>query len=206
MADNIAPPQQPPPDAASQVAPPRPWLAYLPIAIFAVLALVFVVSLLRPGEPSNLPSMLIGRAAPQLTLPPLENLTDKNVAVSGITPADLARGGPVVVNFWQSSCAPCVAEHPLLILLHDKTGVPLLGINTKDPAAGARRFLNRYGNPFAAVGVDGDGRAAIEWGVYGMPETFIVDGKGRVVYKHIGALTEEAIETVLIPAINKARQ
>ena len=149
--------------------------------------------------------MLIGKAAPQLTLPPLDNLNEGNTAVPGLTPADLARGTPVVVNFWQSSCAPCVAEHPLLIVLRDKTGVPLLGINTKDPASGARRFLNRYGNPFSAVGVDGDGRAAIEWGVYGMPETFVLDGKGHVVLKHIGALTEDALEKILIPAIDKAR-
>lgn len=179
--------------------------AYLPVALFAAMALVFLFSLLRPGEPSKLPSMLIGKAAPQLTLAALDGLTEKGIPVPGIAPADLARGTPTVVNFWQSSCAPCVGEHPLLIMLQEKTGVPLLGINYKDPAAGARRFLNRYGNPFAAVGVDGDGRAAIDWGVYGMPETFVLDGQGRVVYKHIGALTEEAIEKVLIPAINKAR-
>ena len=196
---------QPVSDGASQPAPTRSRLAFLPAALFAAMALMFVVSLLRPVEQSKLPSMLIGKAAPQLSLAALEGLSEKGVAVPGIAPADLARGGPVVVNFWQSSCAPCVAEHPLLIMLQDKAGVPLLGINYKDPAAGARRFLNRYGNPFVAVGVDGDGRAAIDWGVYGMPETFVVDGQGRVVYKHIGALTEDIIEKAVIPAINKAR-
>ena len=193
------------PPQLSEQPPRRPLLAYLPAAVFSAIALMFVFALLRPGEPSTLPSMLIGKPAPRLTLPPLEGLAENGVAVPGITPADLARGVPVVVNFWQSSCAPCVGEHPLLIILHDKTGVPVLGVNYKDPATGARRFLNRYGNPFAAVGVDDNGRAAIEWGVYGMPETFVVDGKGRVVYKHIGALTEDALREIIIPAIDKAR-
>ena len=191
--------------AAGVTPPRRSLIAMLPVAVFAVMAVVFVVALLKPGEPSNLPSVLIGKPAPQLTLPPLDGIVDHGTPVPGISPADFDPGTPRIVNFWQSSCAPCVGEHPLLIMLHEKTGVPLLGVNYKDPAAGARRFLNRYGNPFTAVGVDADGRAAIEWGVYGMPETFIVDSKGRIVYKHIGALTEESIEKILIPAIDKAR-
>ncbi len=191
------------PDTANQ--PRRSWLSYAPIAVFAAVALMFLGALLRPGDPSKLPSMLIGKAAPTLTLPPLDGYTDNGATVPGITAADLARGTPVIVNFWQSSCAPCVAEHPLLILLAEKTGAPLLGVNYKDPPAGARRFLNRYGNPFAAIGTDANGRAAIEWGVYGMPETFIVDGRGRVVYKHIGAITPEVMDGVLVPAIARAR-
>ena len=94
-----------------------------------------------------------------------------------------------VVNFWASWCAPCVQEHPLLVALKERTGVQLYGVNYKDQAAAARRFLGRYGNPFAAVGVDANGRAAIEWGVYGMPETFIVNGKGEIVYKHVGPIS-----------------
>jgi cytochrome c biogenesis protein CcmG, thiol:disulfide interchange protein DsbE len=141
-----------------------------------------------------------------LELAALEGLNDSGRTVPGITPGDLMRGTPVIVNFWASWCAPCVGEHPLLIILKEKSGVPLIGVNYKDQAAGARRFLGRYGNPFNAVGVDPNGRAAIEWGVYGMPETFIVDAQGRIAYKHIGALTPEAVDTVLIPAINKARR
>ena len=181
------------------------WLAYLPAGIFAAVALMFLAALLRPGDPSKLPSMLIGKPAPRMVLPPLEGYTDNGAVVPGIAPTDLVRGKPVIVNFWQSSCAPCVAEHPLLILLAEKSGVPLLGVNYKDPPAGARRFLNRYGNPFAAIGTDASGRAAIDWGVYGMPETFIVDGLGRIVYKHIGAITPEVMDQILIPAIDKAR-
>lgn len=183
----------------------RNWIAFLPAFVFIGVASIFLISLLWPVDPQKLPSMLIGKAAPKTTLPPLEGYTDNGVPVRGVTPADLAQGKPVIVNFWQSSCAPCVAEHPLLIILGEKTGVPLIGINYQDPSSGARRFLNRYGNPFAAIGADTSGRTAIEWGVYGMPETFILDGKGTVVYKHIGEITPDVLDKVLIPIIEKAR-
>ncbi len=195
----------PPADAVPLTARKRSWLAFLPAIVFVGVAGLFLISLLWPVDPQKLPSMLIGKSAPQITLPPLEGFTDNGAPVRGITPADLAQGKPVIVNFWQSSCAPCVAEHPMLIILAEKTGVPLIGINYQDPAAGARRFLNRYGNPFSAIGVDASGRAAIEWGVYGMPETFILDGKGTVLYKHIGEITPEAMDKILIPIIAKAR-
>jgi cytochrome c biogenesis protein CcmG/thiol:disulfide interchange protein DsbE len=92
----------------------------------------------------------------------------------------------------------------MLVALKDRTGVQLYGVNYKDQPTAARRFLGRYGNPFTAVGVDGDGRAAIEWGVYGMPETFIIDGKGRIAYKHVGRISAEVLETKIIPAIRTA--
>jgi cytochrome c biogenesis protein CcmG, thiol:disulfide interchange protein DsbE len=179
-------------------------MALLPIVLFAAVGLMFFLAL-RTSDPQKLPSTLIGKPAPKLELAALEGLNDAGKDVPGIMPADLVRGTPVIVNFWASWCAPCVAEHPLLIILKEKSGVPLIGVNYKDQAAGARRFLGRYGNPFNAVGVDPNGRAAIEWGVYGMPETFILDALGRITYRHIGALTPEAVETVLIPAINRAR-
>jgi cytochrome c biogenesis protein CcmG, thiol:disulfide interchange protein DsbE len=182
----------------------KPLSALLPILVFGCMALMFLFAL-RSGEPSKLPSTFIGKPAPALTLNALEGLVDAGKPIPGIAPADLARGTPVIVNFWASWCAPCVGEHPLLIILKEKTGVPLLGVNHKDQAPGARRFLGRYGNPFDAVGVDGNGRAAIEWGVYGMPETFILDRAGRIIHKHIGALTPEALENVLIPLIEKAK-
>jgi cytochrome c biogenesis protein CcmG, thiol:disulfide interchange protein DsbE len=181
------------------------WIALMPIALFGAMALMFFFAL-RSGDPSKLPSTLIGKQAPTLELAALEGLNDNGVTVPGITANTLARGTPVIVNFWASWCAPCVGEHPLLIILKEKTGVPLIGVNYKDQAAGARRFLGRYGNPFNAVGVDPNGRAAIEWGVYGMPETFIIDAQGRIAHKHIGAITPEALENVLIPAIEKARR
>jgi cytochrome c biogenesis protein CcmG, thiol:disulfide interchange protein DsbE len=192
------------PDSQAKAAR-KPLAALLPVLVFGFMAVMFLFAL-RSGEPSKLPSTFIGKLAPALTLDPLEGLVDAGKPVPGIAPADLARGTPVIVNFWASWCAPCVGEHPLLIILKEKTGVPLIGVNHKDQAPGARRFLGRYGNPFDAVGVDGNGRAAIEWGVYGMPETFILDRSGRILHKHIGALTPEALENVLIPLIEKAKR
>jgi cytochrome c biogenesis protein CcmG, thiol:disulfide interchange protein DsbE len=177
----------------------------MPLAIFAVLAAIFAFAL-RTGDPSRLPSALIGKPVPAVTLAALEGLKDGARAVPGFSSADLASGRVSVVNFWASWCVPCVQEHPLLVALEEKTGVRLYGVNYKDQTAAARRFLGRYGNPFTAVGVDGDGRAAIEWGVYGMPETFVVDGKGRIAYKHVGPITPATLETKLIPAIRAAEK
>jgi cytochrome c biogenesis protein CcmG, thiol:disulfide interchange protein DsbE len=175
-----------------------------PLAIFAVLALLFALAL-KSGDPSRLPSALVGRTAPQTAFGPLEGLSDGAVSVGGFSSSDLAKGEVSVVNFWASWCTPCVQEHPVLVALGERTGVKLYGVNYKDQAANARRFLGRYGNPFTAVGVDGNGRNAIEWGVIAMPETFIVDGKGIVVYKHVGPISPEALETKVIPAIRAAQ-
>jgi cytochrome c biogenesis protein CcmG, thiol:disulfide interchange protein DsbE len=175
-------------------------MVVVPLAIFLGLAAMFGYAL-RSGDPTKLPSALIGKAAPSLDLPAPEG-----VAAPGFTTKDLAAGGVTVVNFWASWCAPCVAEHPLLADLKSRAGVRLFGVNYKDPGAGGRRFLGRYGNPFDAVGADPTGRAAIEWGVYGMPETFVVDGAGRIVHKHVGPLTEADIALKLLPAIKAARK
>lgn len=180
------------------------WLRLAPVILFCLLAAAFAFAL-QTGDPSKLPSALLGKIAPSQAIPAIEELTDNGKPVSGIDAKRLASGAPVVVNFWASWCAPCVTEHPLLLALRDKTAVAILGVNYKDQPAAARRFLGRYGNPFAAVGADANGRAAIEWGVYGMPETFVLDGSGRIVFKHVGPLTPEALETKIIPAINAAR-
>jgi cytochrome c biogenesis protein CcmG/thiol:disulfide interchange protein DsbE len=176
-----------------------------PLGIFCALALIFAYGL-TTGDPSRLPSALIGKRVPTMTLPALEGLTDGTRVVPGFDSADLAKGEVSVVNFWASWCAPCVQEHPLLVALKQRAAVPIYGVNYKDQAAAARRFLGRYGNPFAAVGTDANGRAAIEWGVYGMPETFIVNGKGEIVYKHVGPISPETLEEKLIPAIQAARK
>ncbi|HEY7084394.1 MAG TPA: DsbE family thiol:disulfide interchange protein [Hyphomicrobiaceae bacterium] len=177
-----------------------------PLAIFMVLAALFALAL-RAGDPSKLPSALIGKMAPPTELKPLAGLTDAaGRPVGGFSSLDLAQGEVSVVNFWASWCIPCVEEHPVLVRLKEKTGVRVFGVNYKDQAAAARRFLGRYGNPFLAVGVDGNGRTAIEWGVYGMPETFIVDGTGRIAYKQVGPITAEALEAKIIPAIRAAER
>lgn len=181
------------------------YLRLLPVVIFAVMVGFFAMAL-RSGDPSLLPSTLVGKPVPQTTFPPIEGL---EVAVGksepGFTSADLAKGKISVVNYWASWCVPCVDEHPMLERLKEESGVDIYGVNYKDQAAAARRFLGRYGDPFTAVGTDADGRAAIDWGVYGTPETFIVNGKGDVIYKHVGPITEDSLETKLLPIIRKAK-
>ncbi len=181
----------------------RLWAVLVPVLGFAAVAGLFAMAL-QKGDPSKLPSALIGRPAPVVTLAPVEGLLRGGAPLPGFATADLAPGRPAIVNFWASWCVPCVEEHPQLVALSKRTGVALYGINHKDQPAAARRFLDRYGNPFLAVGADANGRAAIEWGVYGMPETFIVDGQGRVAYKHVGPISPEVLETRILPALVKA--
>ena len=148
---------------------------------------------------------MIGKPAPATNFPPVDGLLADSRDVPGFATADLANGKVTVVNFWASWCGPCVEEHPLLAGLKVAAGVDVFGVNYKDQASSARRFLGRYGNPFAAVGTDDNGRNAIEWGVYGMPETFIVNGKGEIIYKHVGPLSTEAIKGKIVPLIEKAK-
>jgi cytochrome c biogenesis protein CcmG/thiol:disulfide interchange protein DsbE len=160
---------------------------------------------LTSGDPTKLPSALIGRPVPQTEFPPLEGLLNSGRPVPGFTAADLAQGKVSVVNFWASWCVPCIEEHPLLIALKERTGVALYGVNYKDQAEAGRRFLGRYGNPFDAVGIDRSGRNAIEWGVYGMPETFVINGRGEIAYKHVGPISKQSLESQLLPAIAAAQ-
>ena len=163
------------------------WLVSLPLVIFAALLALFLFRL-GAGDPSRLPSALIGKPAPALTLPPLEGL-----GIAGLDPA-LFKDRVTVVNVWASWCVPCRDEHPFLVKLAGDERITLAGINYKDAPENALSFLKRYGNPFAAVGVDGGGRAAIEWGVYGVPETFIVGRDGLIAYKHIGPIDARGFE------------
>lgn len=179
------------------------WIV-LPLAMFLGLAIMFAFALFS-GDPSKLPSALIGRPAPNVDFAPLEGLKAGGQPVPGFTAADLSKGEVKVVNFWASWCLPCVQEHPMLIELANRTGVPIYGVNYKDQNDDARRFIGRYGNPYKAVGIDPVGRGAIEWGVYGMPETFVVDGKGRIAYKHVGPISPASLQEKMIPAIEKAR-
>jgi cytochrome c biogenesis protein CcmG, thiol:disulfide interchange protein DsbE len=191
--------------SASAAAPPSSrrlsWVA-IPLAVFAVLVALFAFAL-RSGDPSRLPSALIGRPVPQMEFPALEGLMGAGRPVPGFTSTDL-KGGVSVVNFWAAWCAECAGEQELLLELKTRTGVPIYGVDYKDDAVAARRFLGRYGNPFKAVGTDKGGRSAIEWGVYGMPETFVVNAKGEIAFKHVGPVTAESLETKLIPAIAQA--
>ncbi len=174
-----------------------------PLLVFLGLALLFLFRLYGGGDPSRIPSALIGHPAPQTALPPVAGLERNGAGVPGIDPAAF-KGAVTLVNVWASWCVPCHDEAPLLTQLAQDSRLRVVGINYKDEAENARRFLGRYGNPFAAVGADLSGRAAIEWGVYGVPETFIVGRDGRIAYKLVGPITPENINTVLKPQIEKA--
>ena len=180
----------------------RRWLVMLPLIGFGVIAALFLVRLYG-GDPSKIPSALIGRPAPQTTLPALEGLTRDGAAVPGLDPS-VFKGKVSIVNVWASWCVPCHNEAPLLTELGKDKRLQLVGINYKDVPDNARRFLGRYGNPFSVVGVDGNGRASIEWGVYGVPETFIVGRDGTIVYKLVGPITPDNIDRVLKAQIDKA--
>ncbi len=178
------------------------WVA-IPLVIFAGMAVMFGYAL-KSGDPSRLPSALIGKTVPAYDFPALDGLVADGKPVPGVMAKDLAAGTLTVVNFFASWCAPCRQEHPLLEALKARTRVRMVGVNYKDPAPGGLRFLTQLGNPYDRVGVDRSGRGGIEWGVYGMPETFLVDGEGRVVYKHVGPITAESLERAVLPAIAKA--
>jgi cytochrome c biogenesis protein CcmG/thiol:disulfide interchange protein DsbE len=186
----------------SASAPRNRLLMALPLIVFAGLAGLFWLRL-GSGDPSKIPSALIGHPAPQTTLPPLAGLTAAGTQVPGLDPA-MFKGKISIVNVWASWCVPCHDEAPLFTELATDKRLQLVGINYKDAPDNARRFLGRYGNPFTAVGVDGNGRAAIEWGVYGVPETFIIGRDGTIVYKLVGPVTSENIGVVLKPEIDKA--
>ncbi len=180
----------------------RSWLLALPLLAFAVLAALFWLRL-GAGDPSKIPSALIGHPAPQTFLPALEGLNRDGTAVPGLDPAQFT-GRVSVVNVWASWCVPCHDEAALLTELARDERFRIVGINYKDAPDNARRFLGRYGNPFAVVGVDANGRGAIEWGVYGVPETFVVGRDGAIAAKLIGPVTPDNLEAVLKPAIEKA--
>jgi cytochrome c biogenesis protein CcmG, thiol:disulfide interchange protein DsbE len=177
-------------------------LVLLPLAFFLALVLLFF-GRLYSGDPSVLPSALIGHPAPQTNLPPVSGLERDGAPVPGLDPASF-KGAVTVINVWASWCVPCHDEAPLLMQLAQDSRFRLVGINYKDEADNARRFLGRYGNPFAAAGADQNGRAAIEWGVYGVPETFIVGKDARIAYKLVGPISPDNFAAVLKPQIEKA--
>jgi len=182
----------------------RSTLRLLPVAVFVAIAGLFLFAL-RAGDPSKLPSTLLGKPAPSTSFPPVDGLLADGKPMAGFSSADLSKGRVSIVNFWASWCASCVEEHPRLADLKVASGVNVYGVAQKDEPSASRRFLSRYGNPFTAVGTDQNGRASIEWGVYGMPETFIVNGKGEIVYKHIGPISAESIQSKILPAIAVAK-
>ncbi|MEM7523847.1 MAG: DsbE family thiol:disulfide interchange protein [Pseudomonadota bacterium] len=173
-------------------------LRFLPVVGFLVVAGAFYFGLNRE-DADILPSTFIDRPAPETALAPL--LDSK----PGLALGDLADGEVKLVNIWASWCGPCRVEHPFLMELAED-GVDIRGFNYKDTPEQAKAFLSALGDPYSAIGQDRTGRAGIEWGVYGVPETFVINGEGRIIYKHIGPVQARDLRERIRPAIEQARK
>ena len=172
------------------------WWMIVPVLGAASVLTVFLLGLQRDDGGRNLPSVLIGKAAPEFSL---EALYDGQ---PGLSTADLRQPGVKLLNIWASWCVPCRAEHPKLEELA-KMGLTIHAINYKDKPEAAKQFLSQLGNPFTLIGADTSGRAGIEWGVYGVPETYIIDRSGRIRKKHVGPIFPEILEKELLPLIRE---
>ncbi len=177
------------------------WSTVLPLLVFLSISGVFLYAL-TSLKPSTLNSALIGKGVPEFTLQPIQGYEQ----VPGFSQKELMQGKVSIVNVWASWCGPCKEEHKHLVTLVEATKAPLFGINQKDLSVNARRFLNEHGNPYNYIGADTNGRASISWGVYGIPETFIVDRQGKIAYRHVGPIDPRIINEELIPLIIKLRK
>jgi cytochrome c biogenesis protein CcmG/thiol:disulfide interchange protein DsbE len=167
-------------------------LFLLPVVIFMLLAGYFALAL-QPGyDPRQLPSAMLNKEAPPFTL-------------SGLNGPDLGRDGlkgqPVLINFFASWCVPCRVEHPLLMRLSQREKIPVFGIDYKDRPEDATKFLERLGDPYRGIGLDRDGRVGLDFGVYGVPETYVLDSKGHVRKRFVGPLTAQQVEKELLPLL-----
>ncbi len=172
-------------------------LALIPLAVFGGLVGVFATQMGR--DTSYVPSALLNQPVPQFELAAVDGLD-----LDGFSTADLAGNGVKIVNVFASWCVPCRDEHPYLMDLAERDDIEIFGINYDDPAENARAFLRELGNPYARVGADRDRRVGIEWGVYGVPETFVVNAEGVITFKHVGPVTAQSYEQRLLPAIAEA--
>lgn len=169
-------------------------LFLVPLLLFVAVGVFLGIGLTR--DPSTLPSALVGKPAPEFALPPLEGRD-----AEGFSRADLG-GEPMLVNVFASWCVPCRIEHPIIARLAE-TGVTVHGINYKDRPADATAWLAELGDPFAKVGADREGRVGIEWGVYGVPETYVIDKEGRIAYRHVGPLQARDVEAKILPLLEQ---
>ena len=175
--------------------PPR-FAVYLPLAAFLGLAVLFAYGLTM--NPNELPSVLIGKPIPEFTLAPVEGRQ------LGLSASDL-KGEVSLLNVFASWCTECRREHPLFMRLRAENVVPVHGLNYKDKPEDARNWLDELGDPYSRTGADLDGRVGIDFGVYGVPETFVIDKAGVIVHKHIGALSERVLNETILPLIEKLR-
>jgi cytochrome c biogenesis protein CcmG/thiol:disulfide interchange protein DsbE len=171
----------------------RRLLYILPLLAFAAVAAWFAVGLTR--DPNKIPSALIDQPMPDFNLPALAA-----IGVPGLATSDI-RGHVALVNVFASWCVPCRSEQPILLRLARENGVTLYGIDYKDHDADGAAFLKEFGNPYQAIGVDASGRVGIDWGVYGVPETFVIDRQGRIRHKEIGPITPDALKTTILPLV-----
>jgi cytochrome c biogenesis protein CcmG/thiol:disulfide interchange protein DsbE len=184
----------------------RNFFVLLPLLLFGGLAGVFLYQLVSGHDPQKIPSVLIGKTAPETTLPPLEGMIGPDgKAMPGLDLTGFGDGRPVLVNVFASWCGPCREEHPLLMELARDPRLAIVAINYKDKPENARRFLASLGNPYAAIGVDPTGTTTIDWGVYGVPESFLVAPDGEILYKQTGPFTPQAVAEGLIPALERAQ-
>jgi cytochrome c biogenesis protein CcmG, thiol:disulfide interchange protein DsbE len=172
-------------------------MTLIPIMVFLGLAFLLFKGLY--GDPKLIPSVLIGKPVPVFDLPAVSG-----IGVPGLKSDDLKQGQVTIVNIWASWCVPCRAENPVLMALSKRNDIRLVGINNKDDSENAKRFMATYGNPFVAIGADLSGRTTIEWGAYGVPETFVVDGKGIIRAKIIGGINPDMLNVYLPAEIAKA--
>jgi cytochrome c biogenesis protein CcmG/thiol:disulfide interchange protein DsbE len=168
----------------------------VPVMIFVGLAWLLYIGLFQ-GPPSLLPSPLVGKPAPDIALPALDAEAQK------FDRAELGQGRPIIINFWASWCAPCRIEHSTLEALAARKGITLYGVDYKDKPDDARAFLSELGNPFGKINEDRDGRVAIDWGVTGVPETFVIDSKGIIRVHYAGPLNDQLVERLILPALEK---
>ncbi len=168
----------------------------IPLALFVVLAVFLGIGLNR--DPSVVPSPLVGKAAPDFSLPQLEVQTP-------FSPKEMA-GKVWLFNVWATWCGPCRQEHPVLVEFANAHLAPLIGLNYKDQRSAATEWLNRYGNPYAVTAVDADGRVGIDYGVYGVPETYVIDKAGIIRFKQIGPVTREVLQNKIVPLIKELQK
>jgi len=172
----------------------RNLLFILPVLLFIALAGYFALAL-RPGyDPHEIPSALLNKEAPRFAL---AGLNGEGIA------RDALKGGPVLINFFASWCVPCRIEHPLLMRLSEHDHVPLYGIDYKDRPEDARRLLTQFGDPYRAIGLDRDGRVGLDFGVYGVPETYVLDGSGNIRKRFVGPLTARQVDRELLPLLKE---
>lgn len=176
----------------------RRLLVFSPLVIFGLMAIFFFLQLTSGRNIQDIPSVLIGKQAPSLSLPAIEGSSLPGVE------QNIVSGKLTLLNVWASWCGPCRVEHPFLMELAKDERLQIVGLNYKDKSTNANRFLAELGNPYVAVGVDPNGIAAIDWGVYGVPESFLISPDGIILYKHIGPITETSFQSKVLPAIAAA--